>query len=723
MLKKKKGKIKFALEMKDGAQVRNLDDLREYFDLEKTIGYFIDGKLLTWLNERYYDEEVEALENLSKDDEQLNKKLCQILGVEYEAEELDPEEIEWRNERIAELKQYTDNTEIINNVDLVAFDQEELAELLDNDEPVIYLCQNKFTIPLRAQNKKYIGIGKAEAVIRSKTVVDFAKLNIEFVNVSFNADYEKLLKEEKGSLPTEKSEKTQDDISVTLLQEAKKAEADKDFDVALALYKRVGSAEAMYHMGKIYNNTAYIKYDKQKAINYFKQAAENGNDDAKNIISLMTPNTSSLDEILQQAKQAETDKDFEKALSLYKKAVEMGSSDALYFIGRIYNNSAYLRYDKQKAINYFKRAADVGNEEAKNLISLIPEITIEQNVTDDNYNSQTSTGIILPPYNNDYDEDEDDEKDYEYTPQISDYRDKYTDEDFDEIVKKYLEECRYTPSRYKPHVNIGTIGHVDHGKTTLTSAITKVLSMMGMANYEDYGQIDRAPEERERGITINTAHVEYETRNRHYAHVDCPGHADYVKNMITGAAQMDGAILVVSAADGPMPQTREHILLARQVGVPAIVVFLNKADQVEDPELLELVEMEVRELLSSYDFPGDDIPVITGSALQALEGDKRAMIKIIELMEAVDDYIPTPARDTDKPFLLPIEDVFSITGRGTVATGRVERGIVQLGDTVEIVGLSEYKKTATVTGIEMFRKMLDQAIAGDNIGIKLRNIK
>ena len=720
---KKTKKIKFALEMKDGVQVRNLEDLRDNFDLEKTVGYFLDGKLMTWLNDRYYEEEAEELEQLSKSDAQLNKKLCKILGVEYQDEELDPEEIERRNERIAKLKQYTDNQEFIDNVDLVAFDQEDLADLLDEDEDVIYLCQNKFIIPLRAENKKYIGIGKAEAVIRSKTVVDFAERNIEFVNVSFNAEYEKLLKEEKGFLPTEKSEKTQDNISITLLQEAKKAEVDKDFDVALALYKRVGSAEAMYHMGKIYNNTAYVKYDKQKAINYFKQAAENGNEDAKNIISLMTPNDMSLDEILQQAKQAEVDKNFEKALSLYKKAVEMGSSDALYFIGRIYNNSAYPRYDKQKAINYFKRAADVGNEEAKNLISLIPEITIEQNITDDNYNSQTSTGIILPPYNNDYDENEDDEEDYECTYQISDYRDKYTDEDFDEIIKNYLEECRYTPSRYKPHVNIGTIGHVDHGKTTLTSAITKVFSMLGLAQFEDYSQIDKAPEERERGITINTAHVEYETCKRHYAHVDCPGHADYVKNMITGAAQMDGAILVVSAADGPMPQTREHILLARQVGVPAIVVFLNKADQVDDPELLELVEMEVRELLSSYDFPGDDVPVITGSALQVLEGDKRAMIKIIELMEAVDDYIPTPVRDTDKPFLMPVEDVFAITGRGTVATGRVERGELKLGDTVEIVGLSKYKKTTTVTGIEMFRKMLDCAIAGDNIGIKLRNIK
>ena len=276
--------------------------------------------------------------------------------------------------------------------------------------------------------------------------------------------------------------------------------------------------------------------------------------------------------------------------------------------------------------------------------------------------------------------------------------------------------------RTKPHVNIGTIGHVDHGKTTLTAAITKVLSEKGMAQFEDYSMIDKAPEERERGITINTAHVEYETDSRHYAHVDCPGHADYVKNMITGAAQMDGAILVVSAAAGPMPQTREHILLARQVGVPAIVVFLNKADQVDDPELLELVEMEVRELLSSYDFPGDDIPVVTGSALQALEGDAAAKEKILELMQAVDDYIPTPTRDTDKPFLMPVEDVFTITGRGTVATGRVERGELKLGDTVEIVGLSEEKKSTTVTGIEMFRKMLDSAVAGDNIGALLRGV-
>lgn len=276
--------------------------------------------------------------------------------------------------------------------------------------------------------------------------------------------------------------------------------------------------------------------------------------------------------------------------------------------------------------------------------------------------------------------------------------------------------------RTKPHVNIGTIGHVDHGKTTLTAAITKVLSEKGMAQFEDYSMIDKAPEERERGITINTAHVEYETDKRHYAHVDCPGHADYVKNMITGAAQMDGAILVVSAADGPMPQTREHILLARQVGVPAIVVFLNKCDQVDDPELLELVEMEVRELLSSYDFPGDEIPVIKGSALKALEGDEEAKKQILELMDAVDDYIPTPVRDTEKPFLMPVEDVFTITGRGTVATGRVERGQLNLNDTVEIVGMTEEKKSTVVTGIEMFRKMLDSAVAGDNIGALLRGI-
>ena len=277
--------------------------------------------------------------------------------------------------------------------------------------------------------------------------------------------------------------------------------------------------------------------------------------------------------------------------------------------------------------------------------------------------------------------------------------------------------------RSKPHVNIGTIGHVDHGKTTLTAAITKVLADSGKAEFQDYNQIDKAPEERERGITINTSHVEYETDNRHYAHVDCPGHADYVKNMITGAAQMDGAILVVSAADGPMPQTREHILLARQVGVPAMVVFLNKADQVDDPELLELVEMEVRELPSSYDFPGDDIPVVVGSALKALQGDKDAEAKILELMEQVDSYIPTPERDTDKPFIMPVEDIFTITGRGTVATGRVERGEVKVGDTVEIVGMQDKPTSTVVTGVEMFRKILDQAVAGDNIGALLRGIE
>ena len=276
--------------------------------------------------------------------------------------------------------------------------------------------------------------------------------------------------------------------------------------------------------------------------------------------------------------------------------------------------------------------------------------------------------------------------------------------------------------RSKPHVNIGTIGHVDHGKTTLTAAITTVLSKKGLAQASAYDQIDGAPEERERGITISTAHVEYETEARHYAHVDCPGHADYVKNMITGAAQMDGAILVVSAADGPMPQTREHILLSRNVGVPYIVVFLNKMDMVDDEELLELVEMEVRDLLSEYDFPGDDVPVIAGSALKALEGDPSYEEKIMELMAAVDEYVPTPERDTDKPFLMPVEDVFSITGRGTVATGRVERGQVRVGDEVEIVGIADETAKTTVTGVEMFRKLLDYAEAGDNIGALLRGV-
>ena len=277
--------------------------------------------------------------------------------------------------------------------------------------------------------------------------------------------------------------------------------------------------------------------------------------------------------------------------------------------------------------------------------------------------------------------------------------------------------------RTTPHVNIGTIGHVDHGKTTLTAAITKVLAEKGGAQFMDYNMIDKAPEERERGITINTSHVEYETAKRHYAHVDCPGHADYVKNMITGAAQMDGAILVVSAADGPMPQTREHILLARQVGVPAIVVFLNKSDQVDDPELIELVEMEVRELLSQYDYPGDEIPIVVGSALKALEGDPEQEANILKLMDAVDEYIPTPEHDLTKPFLMPVEDVFTITGRGTVATGRVERGVIKVGDTVEIVGLKEEKKQTVATGLEMFRKTLDQAEAGDNIGALLRGIE
>jgi elongation factor Tu len=276
--------------------------------------------------------------------------------------------------------------------------------------------------------------------------------------------------------------------------------------------------------------------------------------------------------------------------------------------------------------------------------------------------------------------------------------------------------------RDKPHVNVGTIGHIDHGKTTLTAAITTVLAEHGGGEARSFAEIDNAPEEKERGITIATSHVEYETENRHYAHVDCPGHADYIKNMITGAAQMDGAILVVSAADGPMPQTREHILLARQVGVPYIVVFLNKADMVDDEELLELVEMEVRELLSSYDFPGDDIPFITGSALQALEGDDDAKGKILELAEALDTYIPEPVRDLDKPFLMPVEDVFSITGRGTVATGRIEQGVVHTGDTIEIVGIKDSTSTV-VTGVEMFRKILDEGQAGDNVGCLLRGTK
>ena len=282
--------------------------------------------------------------------------------------------------------------------------------------------------------------------------------------------------------------------------------------------------------------------------------------------------------------------------------------------------------------------------------------------------------------------------------------------------------------RNKPHVNIGTIGHVDHGKTTLTAAITKVLALKGQAQFEDYSMIDKAPEERERGITINTAHVEYETDKRHYAHVDCPGHADYVKNMITGAAQMDGAILVVSAADGPMPQTREHILLSRQVGVPYIVVFMNKCDQVDDEELLELVEMEIRDLLNEYEFPGDDTPIIKGSAYLALTSESKDVNApeykcILDLMDAVDDYIPTPERKAVQPFLMPVEDVFTITGRGTVATGRVERGILKMSDEVEIIGLTDERRKSVVTGIEMFRKLLDFAEAGDNIGVLLRGIQ
>jgi elongation factor Tu len=283
--------------------------------------------------------------------------------------------------------------------------------------------------------------------------------------------------------------------------------------------------------------------------------------------------------------------------------------------------------------------------------------------------------------------------------------------------------AKETFDRSKPHVNIGTIGHVDHGKTTLTAAICKVLSDKGFAEMRDFSSIDNAPEEKERGITINSSHVEYATANRHYAHVDCPGHADYVKNMVTGAAQMDGAILVVAATDGPMPQTREHILLARQVGVPAVVAFLNKVDLVDDEELLELVEMEVRELLSFYDFPGDDLPVVMGSALGALEGEAKWVEKIDELMQAVDDYIPLPERLTDKDFLMPVEDVFSITGRGTVATGRIERGVINSGDPVDLIGMGAENLKSTVTGVEMFRKILDRGEAGDNVGLLLRGIE
>jgi elongation factor Tu len=283
--------------------------------------------------------------------------------------------------------------------------------------------------------------------------------------------------------------------------------------------------------------------------------------------------------------------------------------------------------------------------------------------------------------------------------------------------------AKETFDRSKPHVNIGTIGHVDHGKTTLTAAITSVLASQGLAEARDFSSIDNAPEEKERGITINTAHVEYQTKNRHYAHVDCPGHADYVKNMVTGAAQMDGAILVVAATDGPMPQTREHILLARQVGVPKIVVFMNKVDMVDDPELLDLVEMEIRELLSFYEFDGDNTPIIRGSALGGLNNDAKWVPKILELMDAVDTFIPIPPRDIDKPFLMPVEDVFSITGRGTVATGRIERGVINSSESVEIIGMQEEKLTSTVTGVEMFRKILDRGEAGDNVGLLLRGIE
>ena len=453
------------------------------------------------------------------------------MGVEYQDEELDPEEIERRNERIAKLKQYTDNQEFIDNVDLVAFDQEDLADLLDEDEDVIYLCQNKFIIPLRAENKKYIGIGKAEAVIRSKTVVDFAERNIEFVNVSFNAEYEKLLKEEQGSLPTEKSEETLDNTSITLLQEAQKAEADKDFDVALALYKRIGSAEALYHMGKIYNNTAYIKYDKQKAIDYFKQAAEKGNEDAKNLISL---------------------------------------------------------------------------------ISETPQNNIVQ--SDDNYDYDKDDD------DTDYDEDDDgcgeDTDDYNETKIKKNYI------DYDDLNLYSERDIDYFNGIQVAYVAM--LGHIDHGKTTLSSAITKVLSSRGLAEYIRYNEIDNAPEEQFCTVSMNISRIEYETDHRHYIQFDCPKNCDCIKNMYMNIPKIKNAILVVSAADGPMPQTREQIWIARLLGIENIVVFLNKADQVDDPELLELTEMEVRVLLSSYDYPGDELPVITGSAFQALEGDKYA---------------------------------------------------------------------------------------------------
>ena len=495
-------RIKFALEMKDGQSVRDIEGLKEYFDLEKLVEHFKSGKLKIWLEDRRYDDEAEALDALDADAEDFRQKLCELFDEEYEPE--DEAVIVRRQEKLEYMKQHKVPSELLSKVDQVAVNQEDLNDLLDDNVKEIYLCGAHFRVPFRENdgNRDYIGIGdvEVEVKIRSKDRVDFDTLGITFENIHFDAAYQELI---------EQMDKENDD--------------------------------------------------------------EDENDD-----------------------------------------VEDGGET---------KGNGKQRYE-----------------------------------------------------------------------------------------------------RTKPHVNIGTIGHVNHGKTTLTSAITKVLSKKGYAEFEDYADIDKAPEEREPGITINTAHVEYETDHRHYAHVDCPGHADYVKNMITGAAQMDGAILVVSAADGPMPQTREQVWLAHEVGVPAIVVFLNKVDQVYDPDLLEMVEIEVREFLSSYDFPGDDIPIIAGSALKALEGDEEQEKKILELMDAVDEYIPTPPRDTDLPFLMPVEDVFAITGRGTVATGPVERGELWMGDVVEIVGMEEKAKLTTITGIEMFRKLLDSAVAGDNIGALLRGI-
>lgn len=571
----KKRRAKFPLILENDNEANTMEELQKYFDLEKIIGYFHSGELITWLEDRLYADEADAVRKLTGKEEDLGDILCSIFH--FENLEDDPETVAWRNERIERVKKYTSNPAIINNVDFIAFDQDDLEDIVINgDTDVIYLCDNEFSFPsgiLRKANTRYIGLGDGvKVVVKSKETIDLEALGIMFENVEVEGNYKK----------TEKP--LVEDTQVTTEKYSLQVDIDDDYDE-----------------DENYYDEEYCDEEEDGSVSW---------------------------------------------VSLGLRTEEIGQTRA--------NPTGHYCLARK----YYEIGVDAGEKDA---------------------------GLHL-------------------------YRMR-------SILWSYGLGC---PSRYKFHVNIGTIGHVDHGKTTLTAAITKVLSGTGLAQFEDYANIDKAPEERECGITINTAHLEYETIYRHYTHIDCPGHADYVKNMIIGTTQMDGAILVVSAADGPMPQTREHILLARQVGVPAIVVFLNKADLVDDPDLLELIEMEIRDLLTQYEFPGDDIPVVIGSALKALNGDPQEELNIWRLMREVDYYIPSPMRDLDKDFLMPVEDVFTITGRGTVATGRIERGELKLNDTVEIVGLADESRSTVVAGIEMFRKLIDSAVAGDNIGMVLR---